>query len=216
MKRFALLPVLAGSAFPAVAQESRQLDAHVHGETVMQIAVENDRVEISIMAPGMDVVGFEHPPEQQEDRQAVAAALTMLETSETVFKMPEAAGCSVQSAEAELHLGGATPDHESHDHDDHGHEGHDDHGHEDHDEHGHEDEGHEDHGHGGHDEHEAGHSAFHADYALECASPDRLTGITLTWFESFPATQTLDVAYVTDAGVGAVELTRDDATLTFD
>jgi len=102
----------------AAAEETRGLDAHEHGVGQLDIAIDRGTVVMALVAPGADVVGFEHAADGDDDRAAVAAALADLAVPLALFEMPSAAGCEVVSAEASLV--GAEEDHD-HDHDhDHG------------------------------------------------------------------------------------------------
>jgi hypothetical protein len=57
------------------------------------------------------------------------------------------------------------------------------------------------------------HSEFHADYAITCASPEKLTGITFKYFDLFPGAQELDVNLATDKGQTKYEVTRDKPSI---
>lgn len=86
---------------PAFATE-RQLGAHSHGVGEVTIAIDGAEVAIEIHAPGADIVGFEHDARSDADRAAIEAALLKLGDPMTVMTVPEAAGCSVVEAKAEL------------------------------------------------------------------------------------------------------------------
>jgi hypothetical protein len=60
-------------ATPLKAAE-RHHHAHEHGVSTLKIAVEGPLVEMRLVSPGMDIVGFEHAPSTDTDRQAVAKA----------------------------------------------------------------------------------------------------------------------------------------------
>lgn len=112
----AVLALLAGPtllAAPVLAagdghghDESRELDAHVHGHGTLTVAVAGDEVEMELALPGASVVGFEHAAETAEQRAAVNDAIAVLSDPLTVFALPGEAGCTVTSAEAELHQDG--------------------------------------------------------------------------------------------------------------
>ena len=76
-RRLAPLALLALglAAHPATAQEHRALGAHVHGHGRLDIAREGDRIALALVAPGADVVGFEHAPQSEADRAAVEREL---------------------------------------------------------------------------------------------------------------------------------------------
>ncbi|TLP55998.1 DUF2796 domain-containing protein [Parasedimentitalea maritima] len=107
------------AAMPALANETRQLDAHEHGVGELNIAIEGTTVLMEFHAPGADIVGFEYSAKSDSDRAAVEAAEVRLSAPLELFVMPEAATCTVKSAQAELEGEGG--------HDDHADEGHAEH-----------------------------------------------------------------------------------------
>jgi hypothetical protein len=195
---------MALAAFPALAEETRQMDAHEHGVGELNIAIEGTTVAMEFHAPGADIVGFEYEAESEEDRAAVDTAVATLAAPLNLFGLPSAAECSVTQASAELES------EEGHDE-----EGHDDHDHEEHADDGHDDHDHADEDHADHDEHadEAGHTEFHAEYTLACANPEALEEITFTYFDAFPNARELEVQIVTPDGASAFEVERDAPTL---
>ena len=50
---------------------TRELGAHEHGHSALNIAIEGDRVEMELMAPGADIVGFEHEVASADDQAVV-------------------------------------------------------------------------------------------------------------------------------------------------
>jgi hypothetical protein len=57
------------------------------------------------------------------------------------------------------------------------------------------------------------HSEFRAEYAFECASPDRLTSLTFGYFKEFPNSQELDIAVISPRGQSSFEVARDKPSL---
>jgi hypothetical protein len=190
------------TAFPAFAEDSRQLDAHEHGVGTLNMAIEGATVAMTFEAPGAYIVGFEYVAESDTDLAAIDAAIATLVAPLDLFVMPDAAGCSVVEAQAELEREDG--------HDDHGDDGHDSGSHGDHAEEGHGDHGDEDHA-----DHanEAGHTEFHAEYTLTCDTPDALTEMTFAYFEAFPNAQEVQVQIITAAGAQAFEVERDAPVL---
>ena len=181
---FSLIALVA--AVPALAEDTRQLDAHEHGVGALNIAIEGTTVAMEFHAPGADIVGFEYAAESEADRAAVDAAVATLATPLDLFAMPAAAECSVTQASAKLES-----EEDRDEHTDHGeHEEHDDHA--------------------AHDDHadDAGHTEFHAEYMLTCAKPDTLTEITFTYFDRFENARELEVQIITSAGAQAFEVER--------
>lgn len=59
-----------------------------------------------------------------------------------------------------------------------------------------------------HDAHKEGsHSEFHAEYHFECSALAKLHHIDYHWFKLFPATQSISVSSLTDAGAKTTVLT---------
>ncbi len=196
---------------PALAEETRSLDAHEHGVGALNIAVDGSKVAMEFTAPGADIVGFEYKATSAEDRAAIDAAVATLAKPLDLFVLPAAAECSVTQASAMLESED-DHDHEEHGHDDHveANEGHDNHDHEEHA------EAHEDHDEHDHEEHasdEASHTEFHAEYMLTCANPDAINEMTFAYFDTFENARELEVQIVTASGAQAFEVERDDPTL---
>ena len=200
-RRLAPLALLALglAAHPATAQEHRALGAHVHGHGRLDIAREGDRIALALVAPGADVVGFEHAPQSEADRAAVEAALDRLSRPLELIAFPEAAGCEVLEVAAEL-VGEDHAEDEAHAHDDG-----DDHAHDEGDEHAHDD----------HDE-AGGHSEFHALWELSCTDPGAIDALAFPYFDAFPGAQELAVQVVSDTGARAFEVERDAPELDLD
>ncbi|MET0409391.1 MAG: DUF2796 domain-containing protein [Hyphomicrobium sp.] len=99
--------ILAVSAIlltvPAFADEAphRQLGPHVHGQGTLDIAVEGNKIEMELTAPGMDIVGFEHVASTNDQKAAVEKAKAKLADVLTVFKLPDAAKCKIDTANVE-------------------------------------------------------------------------------------------------------------------
>ncbi|MDG2404789.1 MAG: DUF2796 domain-containing protein [Paracoccaceae bacterium] len=187
-------------AVPALAESTRQLDAHEHGIGALNIAIEGSTVAMEFRAPGADIVGFEYAAESVSDLAAIDTALAILGEPLGLFAIPDAAVCKVAEAQAEL---------ESEDgHDDQVEEGQDEHADDGHD-------GHDDHVDENHEEHaeEVDHTEFHAEYMLTCENPDALTEITFTYFEMFSNAKEVEVQIITVAGAQAFEVERDAPVL---
>jgi hypothetical protein len=80
------------------AEERRELGAHEHGHSTLNIAIEGTSVAMELIAPGADIVGFEHEAESAQDKAAREAAEAKLADPLSLFAMPAAAECTVQTA----------------------------------------------------------------------------------------------------------------------
>ncbi|ATF20374.1 zinc uptake protein ZrgA [Phaeobacter gallaeciensis] len=208
MKRtLSLLAIV--TALPALAEGTRELDAHEHGVGTLNIAIENTTVSMEFEAPGADIVGFEYPAKSEEDISAVNTALATLSSPLQLFVVPDSALCSIVDAHAALESGEEHEDHaDEHAHEEHADEEHThDHGHEEH-EHEEHDSGHHD----GHAEH-AAHSEFHANYVLDCAKPEALSDITFAYFTAFQQAQSVDVQVIRSTGAQAYQVDRNAPVL---
>jgi hypothetical protein len=82
----------------------RDLDAHVHGVAQLNVAVDRDHLLIELDTPAMNLVGFEHPPETDEQRAAVDAARRTLKDGDQLFAPNAEADCALMSAQVDLDL----------------------------------------------------------------------------------------------------------------
>ena len=179
MRAAAVTAVLvAWSAQQGEAQEHRQLGAHQHGHGRLNMAIEGRTLQAELEAPGVDIVGFEHPATSDADKRKVAAARKKLADPSSLFAFPAQANCKLASAKVVL-------------------EGEEDSAH-------HEEKHAEHEGHDG----EAIHSEFHVAYAFHCASVAAITQITFPYFRTFPNTVELDVTLITSKGQKAFEVNR--------
>ena len=183
MKRAMIVAAVgAVAALPVKGEERRELGAHEHGHSVLNIAIEGDRIEMELISPGMDIVGFEHAAGTDAQKAAVEDAEATLADPLALFVLPAEAGCVLETAAVEL-------------------EAEDEHA--DEDEHTDEDQ------HAEHEGEEEGHTEFHVEYAITCASPDNLGGITFAFFEQFPSAEEIDVTVITENGQTRYEVERD-------
>lgn len=192
MKR--LIPALMISMVNAAwgSEQQRSHDAHVHGHAKMTIAALGDGLEIELQSPAMNIVGFEHQANSDQDRQAVEAAREFLAKADGWIALDESSVCTLQTAKVESELLG------EHDHEEHKDE--QDNDHEEHkDEHDH------DHDHEG--EGSDQHSEFHVTVSYQCSDMKLLSSVSFSGlFTQYPGIVELDVEWVTDTRQSATEL----------
>jgi ABC-type nickel/cobalt efflux system permease component RcnA len=120
-----LLLVLAALSIPALmaASPERHHGAHVHGQATATLAQDGRHLSLSMVIPGINLVGFEHPPRNDEQREQFESVKAMLEAGDWLVSDP--AG-SCQDVKVELATPGFGHDHDhehahknghSHDHD---------------------------------------------------------------------------------------------------
>ena len=160
--------------------------AHEHGHAVLKLVQEDNEVVVHFESPLDSIVGFEHEPENDEQRAALEEAMRIVQVTENIVRLP--ATCT-SSGEPEVHVPYLADDHgDDHDHD-HG----DDHGHDHGDDHDaadeHSDTAHDDHGsgedEGDHDAHEDAdvHADLEATFSYRCESG--LEWLEVTAFATF-------------------------------
>ncbi|MEZ1317434.1 DUF2796 domain-containing protein [Pseudomonas fluorescens] len=191
---FALLPLAVAHAAQEHDHdhdhdhEHGSLGAHEHGVGRLNAALDGQTLELELESPAMNLVGFEHAATTDADKAKVAAARAQLEKPLALFNLPKAAGCTVASQELESPLFGDKPGAEGdHDHDD-------------------EAKG----------EHHHDHSEIHAHYQFNCSAPGALKTLDLAnIFNTFPATQKIQVQLISPSGQQGVEVTAKAAALKF-
>ena len=192
-----------------ISHAQQNLDAHEHGSAIMNLAVDQKKFKIDFVAPGADIVGFEHPATSHNDKEKIEDALEKLHDLSNLVEIGTKAECEMTSVSANLEEerdSDSHSDHEKHEHEDeHDHEKHD------HEKHEHEDE----HDHEKH-EHEASHSEFHAHYEFECENPGAFAINKVNYFDEFKNSVKLKLRVVSSKGPKSFDLDRKNSTVDFD
>lgn len=131
----------------------REHAAHAHGHGTLNLVAEGNELLVELIMPAVNVVGFEHAPEDDTQRAAVATALATLRDASAVIGLPADAGCTLEEAHVELE--GMEDDHARKV---------------------------GDHAHGGARKDEA-HTELHAEYHFHCDHPQRLGHAELRAFD---------------------------------
>ena len=104
----ASLTLVLSCPLPGLA-DTRQLGAHEHGHGRLDIAVEGGTVQLELVAPGDDLVGFEHAPSTPEQTAAIDKAKAILADPIALLGIPAAAGCTLAKAQIETRPEGEEP-----------------------------------------------------------------------------------------------------------
>ncbi len=195
----------------ANAEERRQLGAHEHGRGVLGIALDGNILGMDFRAPGADIVGFETEAETDAQKKALADAKDKLRNPAGLFRLPEGAGCQLESSFVHYTKDPEHAEHHAEHHgDDKGHDGH--HHGEHHGDHhaGHHGgkKGHHDGHHEDHPGHQPGHAEFHSGYSFTCSAPEKLTTVGFPYFKAFERAQSLEVNVVTASTQKSFEANR--------
>ena len=232
----AMFMFVASTVFAASEDGHREHGPHEHGHGTLDVVVEGEDLAIELRMPGVNVVGFEHAPATDAEREAVRRALARFRDPAAVLVPSPGAECEPEQVEAALSIMGHedSHDHDEH-HDDEGHEQ-DGHAHGKHEDDRHEGGGHEHEGDGhardedghGHDEHhddghesgEAGmdsgaetHSELHATYRFHCHAPERLDRIQVRVFEFLHDVEEIEARVVTPTLQKAMDLHPGEAVV---
>ena len=219
--------LVAGAAFAASEGEHREHEAHEHGHGTLDIAVEGEELVVEFRIPAVNVVGFEHAPRDDAEREAVRQALVPFKDAASVLAPSPEAMCEIETVEAAL----SSMEHEAHHEHDESHEGEGhagdegkehEHEHEEdqHKQDVHDAEEHEEHGHDG-DEHEEhgtdsgaeAHSELHAAYHYHCHAPERLERIVVHVFEHLHDVEEIEARVVTPTTQAAMALHPGEAVV---
>jgi len=166
--------LLIALAAPAQAQQNPA--PHVHGAAALEVAVEENGLHIDFDSPLDNLLGFEHAPDTDAQRQAVKDLVARLQQADTLFVAPAAAKCQTESVKlnapvlpAEL-LGNAaeTTTAEPADGD--------------------------------------GHAELEATIVFRCTNPAALKSLEIELFNAFSNLHSLDAAVVTDQSQSAAKL----------
>ncbi len=165
---------------PAMAQDGhREHGAHQHGHASMNIAISGGELQIELLTPAFNLLGFEHKPSTQQLHQLLDDTVHQLKKPSSLILPDAAAQC--EPDHITLHSELLEDEH-------------------------HEDEDHKDEHHD--DEKEAsGHSDFELNVHFHCQQPDKLTRIDAAGlFKTFPSMEELKVQWISENKQSSVEL----------
>ena len=180
------LILVSSMLIPAIviAGTERQHGSHEHGVARLDVAIDDGKLQLHLISPADNLLGFEHAPRNPEQQRVLTEALNTLRQAITLFVVNQEAGCALEENEIESPF----DEHDDHDH------GHDDHAHEEH--------GHHDHGH----DHDS-HADIHAEWVLECRDTRSIDSLEIGLFEAFPRMQRIKVQLITEDRQDATMLT---------
>lgn len=169
--------------------EYKQLDAHEHGVAHLNMVWEGEELVIEFISPAANIVGFEHEPATERDREVINKARALLMDGVSSFLFPAEAGCVLEHAEVETDL-----EHNGHEEHGAGHAHSHDNGEHHPDKHDHDGDGHGD---------------FRAEYHFHVGNPPALTSLEVRLMQLFPSIERMKVQVASQSAQTAVELTPD-------
>ena len=195
---FRVLFVSVALALPLSAladDHQHSLGAHVHGLGTLNIALENQRLELQLTSPAMNIVGFEYQPTTAADLQSIKAAQSNLSHAAELFVLSPAAQCRLTSVSIDNPLLTESDTH-AYEH-----------------EHEHEHE-HESQPAAQIAEHQ--HSDISAHYQYHCAKPAQLNSIDLAGlFKQFSQTEKIQVQLIAGDHQQGAELSANNTLLSW-
>jgi hypothetical protein len=197
----ALAIMLAITSSKTEAGEQRHHDAHVHGIAHLNAAVEGSRLHMEFTSPAANIVGFEHEPRTQEQKDAVKNVIEKLEDGSKLFLLSPEAQCrlSKSSVKTDIEHAAGHDEHADHEKDEH-------HGKSEEKDHKHHEEGEDEH---------ARHSEFEAEYQFVCQHPEKLSQVDVMLIQAFPGIEHIEVQLLTGTKQSAQELTAQSYKIKF-
>lgn len=77
---------------------------HVHGQATLDLVADGSALRLELELPAVDVLGFEHSPRDQVERQALAQAVERLMNAEQLLVINPEAGCRLRNAKLDSSL----------------------------------------------------------------------------------------------------------------
>jgi hypothetical protein len=174
--------------FEVQAIEYRHHEAHKHGVARLNVAVDGNNIYIEFFSPAANIVGFEHPPRNHDQKEAVKGAVNKLQEGDALFILPAGSEGKLVKSSVDTDIDKDADHHSESEHA---------HGEEEHSE---------------ADEHER-HSEFKAAYHFVCKKPNRLSQIGVKLLRVFPGIEHIEVQLITETKQTAVELTAKNSKI---
>ena len=93
MKNIFIVLVCLFVSFDILAQVSRQKDSHEHGAAIIKMVMEDEKLQIEFEVPSESLIGFEHFPKSQSNRENFNKAIKILSDPSKIFSQPIKAEC---------------------------------------------------------------------------------------------------------------------------
>ena len=186
MKNIFIVLVCLFVSFDILAQVSRQKDSHEHGAAIIKMVMEDEKLQIEFEVPSESLIGFEHFPKSQSNRENFNKAIKVLSDPSKLFSQPIKAECLLVGMNVSQSLFSSEEEH-----------GHD------------ESEKEDEHG---HDESEKSeiHSEFKSNYYWNCQHLDEIDSIGTQLMSFFPRIEEIRVNWISNNGQGSLELESED------
>ena len=197
MKNIFIVLVCLFASFDILAEVARQKDSHEHGAAIIKMVMEDEKLQIEFEVPSESLIGFEHFPKSQSNRENFNKAIKVLSDPSKLFSQPIKAECLLVGMNVSQSL---FSNEEEHGHDESEKE----------EEHGHDESEKEDEH--GHDESEKSeiHSEFKSNYYWNCQHLDEIDSIGTQLMSFFFGIEEIRVNWISNNGQGSLELESED------
>ena len=180
MKNIFILLVCLSISFNVLAEASRQKDSHEHGAANLKIALEGEKLQVEFEVPSESLIGFEHFPKSQSNRENFSNAIKILSIPSKLFSISREGECLLVGMNISQSLFSNE------------------------EEHGH-DESEDEHGHDQSEKSEI-HSEFKSNYSWNCQHLDEIDFIGTQLMTIFPKIEEIRVNWISNNGQGSLEL----------
>jgi hypothetical protein len=194
-------------ACPAIAFEEH--GAHEHGHAALTVVQEKGALQMVFTSPAMNIVGFEHMPNNVQHKDKINKASEQLQHANFLFQINSEAKCAIKTVRINSALIDSLHHRDGHDDSKHAHH---EHHHDDH--HKYHEEAREHHSHG-HGHQEEIHSEFEAVYDFKCKNYEALEDVVLGVWSTFPSIDELEVQVVSPSVQKLLVLNPDNANFKF-
>lgn len=93
--------VMAVSSSNAFAKESVSALPHVHGVGELNLVLEQNQIQLALISPAVNIIGFEHPPQTTAQKASVINAKQQLMLAHQLFDF-NARDCQLKQAKADF------------------------------------------------------------------------------------------------------------------
>ncbi|PXX34915.1 DUF2796 domain-containing protein [Undibacterium pigrum] len=90
-----LIPLALLAALQAITINSNAHEAHVHGSATVSLAQDGNRLTLEFDSPLDNLLGFEHAPRTDKQKQAAKALLDLMQKPDTLLKLNAEADCQL-------------------------------------------------------------------------------------------------------------------------
>ncbi len=180
MKNIFIVLICLFVSFDILAEASRQKDSHEHGAANLKMVLEGEKLQVEFEVPSESLIGFEHFPKSQSNRENFSESIKILSDPARLFSISSEGECLLVGMKISQSLFSNE------------------------DEHGH-DESEDEHG---HDESEKSeiHSEFKSNYSWSCQHLDEIDSIGTQLMTFFPKIEEIRVNWISSNGQGSLEL----------